>query len=444
LKKRDEQHRREHHHPHDHDDGHHHHHPHDHHEHGASERADETPLERGHGAGKLLFFDAFSGIAGDMTIAALVDLGVPFSAISGAVGALELGGFHVHLGERHRSGIAARAFDVHVEADQPERTYGAIDAMLAESVLSAPVKGIARRIFRKLGEAEASVHGIALADVHFHEVGAVDAIVDVVGTAAALEWIGADEVVASPLPMGRGFVRARHGVLPLPAPAVVECLTGVPTYGVELDAELVTPTGAAIVASVAKRFERWPRFRPERVGWGAGARDLPDRPNLLRVVLGRPEEVAVADRATHVVLDANVDDMTGELAAHALATLLAEGALDAWATPTLMKKGRPALTLSALAVREQADAVAAVMLRETSSLGVRRSYVDRVERPRRMVEVSTPFGSVPVKISAGPFGPPRMKPEFDVCARLARDAGVTVGEVLDAALAAARAADHAE
>ncbi|EYF01699.1 nickel pincer cofactor biosynthesis protein LarC [Chondromyces apiculatus] len=395
-------------------------------------------LERGAGAGKLLFFDTFSGIAGDMTISALLDLGVPLLVIERAVAALPIEGFHLHRGHAHRSGIVATSFDVHVEAPQPERTYGDIDAMLAAAPLDPQVSSLARKIFRRLGEAEAAVHRMPLEQVHFHEVGAVDAIVDIVGAAAAITHIGA-EVVGSPLPMGRGFVRAQHGILPLPPPAVVTCLRGVPTYGVELDAELVTPTGAAIIAATATRFERWPTFAPERVGFGAGHRELPDRPNLLRVVLGtRPAREADPETSSHVILEANVDDMTGEVAAHAIEVLLSVGAVDAWATPITMKKGRPALTISALAPTPQADAVATALLTETTTIGVRRLPVNRTERPRRSVTVETIYGAIRVKISEGPFGPPQVKPEFDDCASAARAHGVPVREVVAAALAAAR------
>jgi len=437
-------------------DPHHAHDHHDHsHEHGAGHTHDDVaghahdhghshsppashalgPLGRGEGKGKTLFLDAFSGIAGDMTIAALVDLGVPFAVLENAFEELPLSGYHAHLGHVHRSGIVATTFDVHLDGKQPERTYGWIDRMLGESGLSERTKLLACRIFRKLGEAEANVHKMPLEEVHFHEVGAVDAILDIVGAAAAIEWIGA-QVVATPLPMGKGFVNARHGTLPLPAPAVVDCLRGVPTYAVALDAELVTPTGAAIVASVAERFERWPSFAPERVGWGGGQRELPDRPNLLRAVLGAaaPEPA----NETHVIVEANVDDMTGELAGHAVNALLAAGALDAWATPIVMKKGRPALTLAALGPSERADDLARAVLRETSSIGVRILPIRRIERPRHMAEVSTPYGAIPVKISTGPYGPAVVKPEFDACARAAETHHVTVREVIAAALEAAK------
>jgi pyridinium-3,5-bisthiocarboxylic acid mononucleotide nickel chelatase len=422
------------------DDGHEHHghddHGHDDHGHALAAREPEE-LAEGAGRGKLLFFDAFSGAAGDMTIAALLDLGVPLDVIEHAVRALPLAGFHLHRGHVHRSGIVATTFDVQVDPGHPERTYREIAALLEQSSLDLGAKKLAARIFRCLGEAEARVHGLPIDEVHFHEVGAVDAIVDIVGSAAALSWLGA-EVAASPLPIGYGFVHARHGVLPLPPPAVVECLRGVPTYAAGIEAELVTPTGAAILAGAAARFERWPAMSPERTGFGGGKRELADRPNLLRAVLGVPDAAATA--GAHVVIEVNVDDMTGELAGHALSALLAAGALDAWATPILMKKGRPALTIAALTTADQGERVSGVMLRETSSIGVRRTPVTRIERPRRVVEVDTPYGAIPVKVSAGPFGPAQVKPEFDACARAAAEYAVTVREVIAAAL---HAAEHA-
>jgi pyridinium-3,5-bisthiocarboxylic acid mononucleotide nickel chelatase len=450
-------------HGHDHGHGHHHHHHHDHEdahghghghghghagEHGAMpehghegahvhEGAPRPPLlKEGDGAGKTLFFDAFSGVAGDMTIAALLDLGVPLLVVERAIAALPLEGFHLHRGHAHKSAIVATSFDVHLESEQPHRNYAVIDAMLQAAPLAPAVQALARRIFRTLGEAEAAVHRMPLEEVHFHEVGAVDAIVDIVGAAAALTNLGA-EVVCSPLPMGRGFIRAAHGMLPNPPPAVVHCLAGCPTYPVDLDVELVTPTGAAIVRTVAKRFARWPAFAPERVGYGAGQRDLPDRPNLLRAVLGREEtESPALAGASHVLLETNVDDMSGELAGHAIEVLLTSGALDAWASPVTMKKGRPGLIIAALAEADKADQVAAALLRETTSIGVRRSAVVRTERPRRVVTVKTPFGDVRCKVSEGPYGPAQVKPEYDDCAALAKTSGVPLREVIAAALKA--------
>ena len=414
-------------HPHEHPHPHDHaHHDHPHHDHGGA------ALLRGAGAGKIAFFDAPSGLAGDMIIAALVDLGVPEVVIADAVAKIPITGFHLHFGTRVRSGIVASSFDVHVDAAQPERTYKEIREILDLADLEPATRARAHASFRTLAEAEAMVHRTSLDDVHFHEVGAIDAIVDIVGSAAALEHLGATLVV-SPLPMGRGFVKARHGTLPLPAPATVACLAGFETYDGGLDFEFVTPTGASIVAAHAARSSRWPTMSPERVGWGAGHADLRDRPNLLRVVLGS----APAVTGDHTVIETNVDDATGELVGSAMEALFAEGALDVWATPITMKKGRPALTLSALAPRDRAEAVAHAMLRETTTLGVRRYDVSRVERPRRSVEVETAYGQIPVKIAEGPFGPPQIKPEFDACLAAAKVHHVPVREVLRAALHAA-------
>jgi uncharacterized protein (TIGR00299 family) protein len=438
---------RKHHHAHAHDDHQHEHehdhdHEHDHaheHEHGVDPEAHRAALQSGAGEGKLLFLDAFSGIAGDMTIAALVDLGVPFRVVRDAVACLPLAGYRLELLRSRAGAIGATHFVVHVAPSDEERTYASIDAMLCESALDGAVKVLARRIFRRLAEAEAEVHRTAVADVHFHEVGALDAIVDIVGAAACITHLGA-HVVSAPLPMGRGFVHSRHGVLPLPPPATVACLKGVPTYDAGIDVELVTPTGAAIAATVAQSFERWPRFAPLRVGWGRGTLELADRPNALRVVLGDPAyEQNSEELARHIVIEANVDDMTGELAGHALEALLQAGALDAWATPVTMKKGRPGLLVAAVARREQASAVAEALLRETTSIGVRHYAVDRTERPRRVIEVDTRYGTLPVKVSEGPYGPPQMKPEFSACAEAARRAGVPVREVVGEALRAARA-----
>jgi uncharacterized protein (TIGR00299 family) protein len=400
--------------------------------------AHRPPLVEGAGRGKTLLLDAFSGIAGDMTIAALVDLGVPFEVVRDAILELPLSGVTLTLDAVRSSSIGASHFDVLVEGAHPERSHAEIDRMIAAARLAEPVRTLARAIFRKLAEAEAEVHRIPVDEVHFHEVGAVDAIVDVVGAATCFTYIGAD-VVCSPLPLGRGSVECRHGVLPLPAPAAVACLKGVPTYDAGIEAELVTPTGAAIASTVARRFVSWPSFSPERIGWGAGTLRFPDRPNVLRAVLGSAEPAGgeAEDGGSHAVLEANVDDMTGELAAHAIAAFLAEGALDAWAVPATMKKGRPGLVLSVLCRRGDAPRLSESMLRETSSIGVRYRFVSRVERPRVERHVGTRFGEIPVKVSGGPYGAPVLKPEFDACARAAARAGVPVRVVIAEALAAA-------
>jgi uncharacterized protein (TIGR00299 family) protein len=438
-------------HAHDHDHDHaHHDHDHDHdHDHGHDHHHDHAPahdpLPSNAAKGKILFFDAPSGLAGDMVIAALVDLGVPTSVIEDAVDHLPVKGFHLHFGTRERSGIIAMAFDVHVDDKQPERTWGQIRKMIDKAKLPPGVAARSIATFERLAASEARVHRMPIDEVHFHEVGGIDAIVDVIGSAAALEYLGAKNVIVSPLPMGHGRVKARHGILPLPAPAVVECLRGFPTYDGGIAFELVTPTGAAIVGAHATDSARWPSMKPERTGWGAGTADLPDRPNLLRVVLGEAVRTDKLKRGngkgegTHVVIEANLDDVTGEVLGSCIASAMDAGALDAWTAPLTMKKGRPGHLLGVLVEASRADAITRVILRESTTLGVRLHSVDRVERPRRIESVSTKFGKIPVKVAFGEeddFGPPQRKPELDACLEAARAHDVPLRQVIEAAVIA--------
>jgi hypothetical protein len=244
-------------------------------------------LERGAGIGKIVYFDCFSGVAGDMTVAALIDLGVPLDVVRDAVAAVGISGIQLDVVPAQTGVIGGARFVVEQHGRHPERSYTEIVRLLADARFDDATRARAQAIFRRLAEAEAFVHRSPIDAVTFHEVGAVDAIADVVGAAAALAFLGAD-LVCSPLPMGHGSIACRHGILPLPAPATVACLRGVPTYDAGIEAELVTPTGAAIVASQAARFERWPALSPVAIGWGAGTRQLPDRLNALRVILGQP------------------------------------------------------------------------------------------------------------------------------------------------------------
>jgi uncharacterized protein (TIGR00299 family) protein len=408
---------------------------------GDASRFGNPRLERGAGVGKRLHFDCFSGVAGDMSVAALIDLGVPLEVVRAAVASLGIAGVDVDVAPAQTGVIGGARYLVRQSGLHHERRYEEIVRLLDDAPLEPDTKARAQAIFRRLAEAEAFVHRTPLQAVSFHEVGAVDAIADIVGAAAALAHLGA-ELSCSPLPMGHGSVQCRHGILPLPAPATVACLRGAPTYAAGIEAELVTPTGAAIVASQARRFERWPSLVPVAVGWGAGTRKLPDRLNALRVVLGDASaDEAPGHEPTHHVIEANLDDMNGELAGHAIAKLLEAGALDAWAAPITMKKGRPGLQLSVLATDASRSVLEAVLLRETSSIGLRRYPVSRTERPREVVEVDTEFGKLPVKISRGPYGPPQIKPEFDACARAAARHDVPVRVVLSCVLAAAARLD---
>jgi uncharacterized protein (TIGR00299 family) protein len=423
---------------------------------GASKTAGERePLTRDAGGGKLLYLDAASGLAGDMIVAALVDLGVPQTIILEGLAGLGLSGYSVHFKHVFRASMQSSHFDVRLEQTQPSRDYSAIVGLLSScTTITEGARKLALAAFEKLGLAEAQIHGTTLDRVHFHEVGAVDSIVDITAAAIAFDHLGA-RVVCSPLPMGRGTTRSAHGVIPLPAPATVLCLAGVPTYDAGLPEELVTPTGACLVATVAKAFGGWPAFRPERVGVGAGTKEFPDRPNVLRAILGTAEEApATAAEASsaphpapdippltrrtgsHTLIETNIDDMSPEVAAYAVQCAFAAGALDVWTTPIGMKKGRPALMLSALAKNENVDAIIRVILSETSSIGVRLQAVDRVERPRRMLTIETKYGPIEVKVADGDGLPDHVAPEYESCRTAAELHRIPIRRVYNAALAA--------
>jgi uncharacterized protein (TIGR00299 family) protein len=400
-------------------------------------------LKQNAGLDKILFVDAFSGVAGDMLVAALLDLGVPQAVFEEALKLLPLAGYSIEVQQVKKSSIAACRFIVNVEPSQPQRNYAEIQSMLHASTLTEGAKSIALKAFDILARAEARVHRMPIDKVHFHEVGAVDSIVDIVAAAVGLNWLGA-RVISSPLPMGRGSVITQHGALPLPAPATVECLHNVPTYDAGIDAELVTPTGACLIAAVAETFSRWPQMRPHSTGWGSGSMDLEDRPNLLRLVLGddSSNSTATSGQADDInspfaVLEANIDDMSPEIAAYAIECMLNAGALDAWTTPILMKKGRQAIMLSALVKTADTTALSTVVFRETTSLGVRIRPSYRSERARRMINVATEFGPIPVKVAEGDGLPQNVAPEFDDCRRAAEQHSVPIKAVFAAATAAA-------
>lgn len=423
-------------------------HSHDHshgHAHAGSQDKDHEPrpargpaLGAGDGSGKLLFLDAFSGLAGDMLVAGLADLGVPEEVFRQSVEPLPLEGFRLQFSGCMRSSIAATHFNVEVDSGQKQRDYAEIRKLLAGAGhLTEGTRERAQAAFALLAQAEANVHNTSVDDVHFHEVGAVDSIVDIVAACAGFDYLGA-RVVASPLPMGRGFIQSQHGRIPAPAPATVACLAGVPTYSAGIDSELVTPTGACLVRVLCSEFANWPNMAPERIGWGAGTRKLPDRPNLLRMVLGvacAPAPSA-SGAGTHVVLETNLDDVTGEIVGHAMDQAFAAGALDVWTVPIGMKKGRPALMLCALARKLEADQVGRALLSESTSLGLRLREVDRIERKRRLSKVTTAFGEIQVKIADGDGLAPNVAPEFESCKAAAQAYGVPLKSVFSAAIAA--------
>jgi uncharacterized protein (TIGR00299 family) protein len=392
----------------------------------------------------LLVLEPIGGIAGDMFLAAALDLGVDRAALETALRTLRVPGWRLEVARRSDSGIAGTHVDVVVEGEQPHaRGLGEILALVEASGLRARAKAAARALFERIGRAEAKVHGIPVDDVHFHEVGAVDSIVDLCGAAVALELLGWPRVVSAPPELGQGIMRSAHGPLPIPPPAVLELLAGKPVRPGGPPGEAVTPTGAAILAELAE-VGPLPAFVPSRVGYGVGTSSWPDRPNVLRMTLGEPGAGAVTVTgggavAALWVLEANLDDCPGQLVARAIEAALEAGALDAWAAPVTMKKGRPGLLLSALVEERVRAAVTRVFLEETTTLGVRRHAVERDALDREIATVETPYGPVGVKVARSGGRELGAHPEYDDCLRRAREKGVPVKEVMAAAIAAYRA-----
>ncbi|MGZ4709913.1 MAG: nickel pincer cofactor biosynthesis protein LarC [Acidimicrobiales bacterium] len=376
---------------------------------------------------RVAWFHCFSGIAGDMAMGALIDAGADIDEVRALCERLPIGGWALEAEATMRTGIGAVKVHVHAEPSTVVRTAAHISGMVEEARLPDRVRRRALATFDALARAEGHLHRRPPESVHFHEVGGIDAIVDVVGTCAALELLGIDEVDASPVAQGIGMVRSAHGMLPIPVPAVVELLRGAPTYQLDVPIELTTPTGAALLAALVTEWGPMPGLTIDRTGFGAGTADLGERPNLVQVVIG-DRSAELTDGQPVVLLEANIDDATGETLAHAIAELLSAGAHDAWLTPILMKKGRPAYTVSALADEALAGQIARVLANETGSLGVRGQTLQRWPQARSAGHVEVEGRAVRVKVSAG-----RVKVEHDDAARVARQVGMPLREVVSLA-----------
>jgi uncharacterized protein (TIGR00299 family) protein len=389
---------------------------------------------------RIAYFDCFSGISGDMTLGALVSAGWPAAEVEALPARLKLPGVTVIVGEARRGPFAATRVEVRLEGGQPHRHLHHVNAILDAADLPAAARERARAAFRRLAEAEARVHGSTVEKVHFHEVGAADALVDVAGAMAGLEALGVEAVYASPPRLGRGFVNCEHGRIPVPAPATTLLLQGAPVEIGDVEAELTTPTGAALLATLVESWEPPPPFRLERVGTGAGERDLSQQPNVLRVMLGTADGAAPGglSRRRVSVLETALDDENPQFVAALIPRLLDAGALDAMVVPSLMKKGRPGLWLVVIAEAGQAQPLARMLLAETSSLGVRVREEERYELERRPAEVETPFGRIALKVASLPDGSLRAVPEFESVRAAAERAGRPLREVAEAAIGAWR------
>jgi len=392
---------------------------------------------------RVLYLDCFAGIAGDMLLAALLDAGADLSLVSKGLSSLPLDGYTFETGKGNSCGIAAAFVQIKTTEQQPYRNLRDILDLIDQGDLTDSVKGKARRVFGRLAEAEAKVHGVAPEEVHFHEIGAVDSICDIIGCLIALESLHVDRVICSPLPLSTGTIQCEHGLLPLPAPATLELLKGVPTRQADFEGELVTPTGAVLAVTLAHSFSSLPGMIIERVGYGMGTKDL-GFPNILRAIIGETEELGIspADAGNHdeiMVLECSIDDLNPEIYPYLIEKLLDTGAADAFLSPIIMKRGRPGVLLTVMTHQEKCSQLAKIIFQETSTLGIRLRRDMRRVLLRETVKVSTPYGKITVKF--GRFSkedpPVQIAPEYRDCCAAAKRFGVPLKQVYNEAIAAA-------
>jgi uncharacterized protein (TIGR00299 family) protein len=385
----------------------------------------------------LLYIDCFSGISGDMTLGARIDLGVPVEWLQTQLRALPLAGFELQCEPVQRRGLHAINVAVSTTEDHPHRTFTTIRGLIDHSPLAPAVKARSLGMFERLARAEAGIHGQTVDDVHFHEVGGVDAIVDIVGSALGMDYLKIDAVVSAAVPLGSGTLTCRHGTLPVPAPATVELLKGVPVYGGDAEHEVVTPTGATIVAEYAERFGPVPPMEIDRVGYGAGKRKGGALPNLLRLFLGKSQADSGQGEAEEILLiETNIDDMNPEFYGYLMERLLEDGALDVSWTPIQMKKNRPGIRVEVIAPLGLKEPLTRRLLKETTSIGVRYTHAMRRTLTRKAVWVETPWGALAAKQVLESTGEARIVPEYEACRETARAHNVSLREVYQTVMAA--------
>lgn len=399
---------------------------------------------------RVLYLDCFSGISGDMMVGALCDLGVSPSTFEWELSKIELGDYHTHFERDSRQHIQGIKFGIHEGATHKDehghcghdhdhhdhgRIYTDIRALIESSDLSDGVKKRSLSLFRRLAFAEGRIHGIPPDQVEFHEVGALDSIADMICACVGLEQLGVETVHASPLVDGRGWVEGAHGRFPVPAPATLELLEGIPLEMINLPHELITPTGAALLAEFSSSFGPMPGMRVLKTGYGLGSRDLPDRPNALRAILGERQETTADGYETDEIvrIETNLDDASPELAGVAMDHLFAAGALDVFFTPAHMKKNRPAFLLTVLCEPSLAEALAEIIFRETTSFGLRMDRIQRLKLARRVESVDTPYGRIDVKIGFRGAEILQVAPELESCRAAAEGSGVPLAAVFAAA-----------
>jgi pyridinium-3,5-bisthiocarboxylic acid mononucleotide nickel chelatase len=406
---------------------------------------------------RLLYFDCFSGISGDMVLGALVDAGLPMARLTEALGSLTIDGCHVHAERVLRAGVSATKFVVHDHHhhdhphhhdhehrvpspeprahSHPHRSLPEIFGLIDKSALSAAGRDRAKALFQRLAEAEAAIHDMPVEQVHLHEVGALDSIIDIVGAVFGLEWLGADQIVSSPLNVGGGMVHSAHGHFPVPAPATVRLLGAAPVYSGEVQKELVTPTGALIVSAYATSFGPIPAMTIERVGYGAGDHDFPSTPNVLRILVGRAADARPAGERV-VVIECEIDDMNPQLFGVAMDRLYAAGALEVFYVPVQMKKNRPGTLLTVVGPPDLRSTLSGIIFKETTTIGVRYGELERECLRREHVTVTTPVGDVRMKLAWRDGRLVNAVPEFDDCNTLAAANNLPVKEVQSLAVKA--------
>jgi uncharacterized protein (TIGR00299 family) protein len=382
-------------------------------------------------------FDCFAGAGGDMIVAALLDAGADLDALRSELDKLDLDGYSLASQTVSRGGMSGTKFDVQIPSDQPEHHHRGLKdclELIKRADLPARAAKRASDIFTRLAQVEAQVHGCTIAEIHFHEVGAVDSIVDIVGACLALEQLEIEQVFCSVIPVGTGTIECQHGTIPVPAPATAELLRGFKTRQGPIVGEMTTPTAAAVLTTLAGVFTEMPAMDLSSVGYGAGTRESDVLPNLLRVFVGEPSQSGTAD--TVVELTVNLDDCTGEIIGTTIEKLLTAGCMDAWAAPIVMKKSRPAWQLSVLCSPSDVHAAEDILLTETTSLGVRRKLCGRTKLAREFQTVTTPFGPIRMKLGLRGGVILTASPEFDDCQQAAQSHGTPVRKVMDAARAA--------
>lgn len=385
---------------------------------------------------KVLYFDCFAGISGDMTVGALIDLGADEKELMRQLDSLHLHGYRIEIKKALKNGISGTDFNVIVEEEHSHhahhhhsRNLSDISDIINSSPLDSSVKELSLKIFHEIAVAESKIHAKSIDEIHFHEVGAVDSIVDIVASAICLNMIKPDKIISSPLNLGEGTVECAHGVFPVPAPATAEILKGIPVYSSGIKKEMTTPTGAAIIKCIAQEFSSFPAMKIDSTGYGLGKRNL-EVPNVLRVVVG---EMDYSEKK--VMIETNIDDMSGEIYSYLMNKLFESGALDFFITPVIMKKSRPAHVLSVLCESGKVDALEEIIFTETTTFGTRRYEVERSELERTISKVKTSYGEISVKKGYLNGKYLKFSPEYDECAEAAKKHGVPVREVYNAVTA---------